>query len=268
MQTIKCKIIQEERMFDEGYVAEVKVIEGSNLQMIGFTDQVHLLNDTIIQLPIHLIQTCKIEKKCRLLFNTSELDKENLEQIVKQLQQQVFELKLSESSIFNHQPNCRKMVLIIDEATLFESLPFIESLSINQIETNVYVKSDQQQGELVNYLKQKLRNNINVLSSFKSEEAGSIFDEHTIGTNLFISGSWSMIQNIKEMAYDSGFTDEEIQYKGIGQKNEKVYCVKCYSYNGKIKTDEIECEHCNSVLDVSRHYSSRLDAYLGYVKDI
>ena len=44
-----------------------------------------------------------------------------------------------------------------------------------------------------------------------------------------------MIQAIKEEAYHVGFSDDEIQTVGISRKKEKVFCVKCYSYNSKKK---------------------------------
>lgn len=79
-----------------------------------------------------------------------------------------------------------------------------------------------------------------------------------------------MINSVKEMAYISGFTDDEIQYKGLGQKKEKIMCVKCYSLNQNQMDDEVDviiCKHCNAMLEVSNHYSKRHAAYLGYIKD-
>ncbi|MEJ9232133.1 hypothetical protein LAV79_22230 [Peribacillus butanolivorans] len=263
MDTIKC-LIQEERTFDQGFVAEVKVIEGSIPQMIGVAGQVQC-NDTIYQLPIQIVETCKNDRKYRLFFSTAAYQEQKRLQIAEQLRYQIFELKVSDNSFFQLQPSDRKMLLLIDESALFESLAIIDFLSLKKIETDIYIKAKRQQWEIIDYVKSKLHSNINFLSSSESQEAYSILDEQIIGTKLFISGLWPMVHHIEQMAKVVGFTDEEIQYKGIGRKKEKVFCVKCYSYNRKKNQNEITCEHCKTVLDVSSHFSKRLDAYLGYI---
>ncbi|OHR65644.1 hypothetical protein HMPREF3291_12535 [Bacillus sp. HMSC76G11] len=261
MNTIKC-LIQEERTFDKGFMAEVKVVEGSIPQLIGFADQVQC-NDTIYHLPIQLVETYKKDRKYRIFFSTSAYQEQK--RLIDQLRYQIFELNVSDYSFFQFQPNDRKILLLIDESALFESLAIIDLLSLKKIETDIYIKTERQQGEIIDYLQSKLHSNLNFLSSSGSQEAYSILDDQIIGTKLFISGPWPMIHQIKQMANAAGFTDEEIQFKGIGRKKEKVFCVKCYSYNRKPNKNEITCEHCKTVLDVSNHFSKRLDAYLGYI---
>ncbi|PLR79929.1 hypothetical protein CVD25_22625 [Bacillus canaveralius] len=265
MHTIKCRLIQIERILEQGFIAEAILVGGISPEKIGFADQVQT-DETIFQLPIHLVETSKTEGIYRLLFNTSALTDQERLVLTEQLAQQNFFLELSDDSVFKLDPNLKKLLVIIDESAFFESLAIIEMLSINNIETIAYVKTEEPQREFVDYLQQKLPEGIYFLSSISSDEIHSIFNQQTMGTKLFLSGQWPMIDSLKEMAYAAGFSDEEIQYKGYGRKVEKIFCVKCYSFNRKKQTAETRCDRCNTVLDVSPHFSKRLDAYLGYIK--
>jgi hypothetical protein len=263
--TVKFTFIREERAFDQGYIGEVKLVDGSIPQMISFSNEIQF-NNTSFQLPIHLVKKNKKEGKYLLLLNTSVYQEQMRLHLVELLRNQTFELEALDYSFFKLQPNNKKMLLLVDESALNESLAIIHLLAINKIETHLYVLSTSQQEGIVELLQDILHNNLNFVQSFDDERVDPIFDEQVIGTNLFISGQWPMIHHIKEMAYDAGFSDEEIQYNGFGQIKEKIYCVKCYSFNKKKTTNEITCESCKTVLEVSKHFSKRLDAYLGYIK--
>ncbi|MCH6269253.1 dimethylamine monooxygenase subunit DmmA family protein [Neobacillus citreus] len=165
------------------------------------------------------------------------------------------------------QSKCRKVLFLIDESNLFNSLATIDMLSQNNIETEIYVKTDRQQGKMIDNIQHKTSNKINYVSSFENDKVESLLNGQLIGTRIFISGPWSMIRQIKEIASSVGFTDEEIHYHGSDEEGKRVYCVKCYSYNkAEIDSNEITCSHCNTVLDVSKHFSKRLDSYLGYIQ--
>ncbi|MCQ6281199.1 dimethylamine monooxygenase subunit DmmA family protein [Bacillus sp. EB600] len=267
MKSFKCKLINEERTLEQGYIADVKLEEGTIPQMIGFADKVQC-NDATFHLPIQVIETCKKERKYRLFFNTSAMQEQKHLHLVEQIRSQIFELNFLEYPFFRLQPNCRKMLFLIDESVLFESLTFIDLHSINNIETIIYVKTDRQQEEILDHLQHIPQYKINLLPTIENEKIHAIFKEQKIGTKIFISGPWSMIYHIKDIANTVGFTDDEIQYNGFGQKDHKVYCVKCYSYNKMSNNKVITCEHCKVVLDVSNHFSKRLEAYLGYIQVI
>lgn len=265
MQAIKCKHIKEGRTFEQGYVTEVKILEGSIPRMIGIAEKIQC-NDTTFQVPIQLVETCKKEGKYRLYFNTSAMQESNPFYLAEQLQTQSFELNCLEHPFFEHHPNYRKVLFLIDESDLFDNLAIIDLLTQNKIETAIYVKTDRQQGEILDHIQDITHKNINYLSSFENDDVETLLNEQMIGTRIFISGPWAMIHQIKEIANSVGFTDEEIHYNGSGENNNKIYCVKCYSYNMSQNTNEITCKHCNTVLDVSKHFSKSLDAHLGYIQ--
>ncbi|WP_067727607.1 dimethylamine monooxygenase subunit DmmA family protein [Oceanobacillus damuensis] len=260
MHPINCKLLSKLKTFEQGHIAEVELTKGSIPNMIAYADQI-VCNETTIQLPVYLIKTNE-EGICRLFINTSINNGEYLSIS----EGDFFEINISEYSHFKIPERCKKMLLLMEEAALFDNLVIIDFLSFNGVEANVYVKAGEQ-GELLGYLQHY--HNINLITSLDNFKLQTIFNNQVIGTRLYISGSWSMINFVKNVAYNSGFTDDEIQYNGLGQKKEKIMCVKCYAFNTNQTGDEIEemiCEHCNTKLEVSSHYSRRLGAYLGYVK--
>ncbi|KMY42719.1 dimethylamine monooxygenase subunit DmmA family protein [Peribacillus loiseleuriae] len=264
MNTIKGKIIQEENSFDQGYVAEVKLHAGSNSQMIGFANQI-ICNKNRFKLPVYLVETGKQEGTYRLLINTTTYSEEKRERLVEQLRDHEFELVVEEDPYFELHHGCQKMLLFIDQSALFVNLAEIDFLSLKNIEFNVFVIAEEKD-PVLDYLQHKHGNNIKILSSFTADNIQAVLDQQLIGTKLFISGDWPLVRDVKQAAYEAGFTDAEIQTKEIGKKEEKVYCVKCYNHNEKTNSSEIKCEHCHTVLDVSNHFSKRLDAYLGYIQ--
>ncbi len=263
LNTVQGRVIQEERAFDQGYVAEVELLAGSNTQMIGIANQI-TCNDTTFELPVYLVETGKKEGTYRLLINTSAYPEQKRAELVEQLRGQEFKLAVEEDPYFELHHDCQKMLILIDQSALFDSLADIDFLALKNIEFNVFVKA-KEKDPVMDYLQHKHGDHIVSISSFTDEDIQSILDKQLMGTKLFISGTWSMVQDVKKIAYAAGFTDEEIQTKEIGEKEDKVYCVKCYKFSKKTKSNNLTCEHCNTLLDVSEHYSKTLDAYLGYI---
>ncbi|EIJ82032.1 hypothetical protein PB1_03805 [Bacillus methanolicus PB1] len=265
MSKIKCRLIREERLFKDVYTAEIKVIDGFLPQTVGVIKKIQYKDD-LFQIPIRYVETCMNKGTYRLFFHNSTGRENDYLLLMGDFQNQLIELEVSDYSLFQLQSNPKKVLLFIDELAIFESLAIIHSLSLNKIETYLYIKTDRKQEETISYLQHLLPNRIKCVSSFSYQEVSPILDKQVMGTKLFISGMWPMIRKVKEIAYAAGFTDEEIQYKGIGRKNEKIFCVKCYNLNRKKNEYETTCENCNTILDVSTHFSRRLDAYLGYIK--
>ncbi len=263
MNTVKGRVIQVENSFDQGFIAEVKLLSGSNSQMIGFAKQI-ICNQTRFKLPVYLVETGKQEGTYRLLMNTTTYPEQEKVRLVEQFKDQEFELIVEEDPYFELHHNCQKMLLIIDQSALFVNLAEIDFLSLKNIEFNVFVIAEEKD-PILDYLQEKYDRNITILSSFTADDVQAVLDKQLIGTKLFISGDWSMVRDIKQAGYSVGFTDKEMQTKEIGIKEEKVYCVKCYNHNMKTNRSEITCVHCHTVLDVSNHFSKRLDAYLGYI---
>lgn len=166
----------------------------------------------------------------------------------------------------NFTTNAKKILLFLEDSMFFEHVSLIDDLISKKIETEIYIKAEQIPVEIKRYVQDRFPKQSPYLSSFSILEIPHLLNHQVIGSRLFISGEWPTIHAVKEEAYKIGFSEDEIQTVGIGSKEEKVFCAKCYSYNVKKKENELLCEHCHTLLDVSNHFSKRHDAYLGYIK--
>lgn len=269
MDTIKCRLTTVKETFNQGYIAEVKLVEGSVPEGIIFSNKVQC-NETSFLLPISLVEIDQENEKYHLYLNTSAYQKQNYSNLLEKLQNEDFELEALEDSAFTLQSNYKSMLLLIDNPAMLDSLAVVDLLHSHNIDMKVCVRTErEQENDVINHLKQKLNNNeVSLLSSFDDDRINSIIKEQTIGTNLFISGSWTRINDLRQIAYNVGLTDEEIHFKRIGPKVEKVRCAKCYSVTTNQSEEDIEeitCEHCDTVLEVGPNYSKIHGAFQGYI---
>lgn len=91
------------------------------------------------------------------------------------------------------------------------------------------------------------------------------FNQQKMGSYLYISGEWEYVNRMKKIALAAGFSHEEMQMQVIGPLKKKLICCTCHA--GNLIDDEtyITCMNCGAELEISTHYSPRLEAYLGYV---
>ena len=86
-----------------------------------------------------------------------------------------------------------------------------------------------------------------------------------IGTFLHLYAAWELIEPIRQIAAEIGFTEKEMEVIGFGEKAKNVFCPCCQKMSTATSDDSvIFCQHCGQKLSVSSHYSRRLDAFLGY----
>jgi hypothetical protein len=261
MSTILCEFIQEEHLFDCIYTAEVKLTNGTFPQKVGMINTTQIRNGAEhIQLRCCYLEMDKEKNQYRLFyqFTTDSIKK----------CEQSMDLESFGHTLPLLQAPTNKVMCFLEESTLFESLSIIYYLERINIQTHIYIKINPHEDEKMRFLQRKFPNRVKIVSSFSGDNIFPILDQQLIGTKLYISGLWSMVSELKKMAFVAGFTDKEILINGIGQKNEKIFCVKCYQLNHKQLDSELEfkCKYCNTTLDVSTHYSKRLEAYLGYIK--
>ncbi|HLO11018.1 MAG TPA: dimethylamine monooxygenase subunit DmmA family protein [Pseudoneobacillus sp.] len=87
-----------------------------------------------------------------------------------------------------------------------------------------------------------------------------------MGTYLYVALPWNKLLETKRLIEKIGFTEEEVQCIGYGHKQIHVFCCRCHGIttvtNGE---DFIPCQYCQLELEITDHYSSLRDAYLGYV---
>ncbi|MCM3651699.1 dimethylamine monooxygenase subunit DmmA family protein [Metabacillus litoralis] len=266
MSLFKCQLIREERLFENMYMAEVKVINNSLPQTVGVIEGIQHDGEHF-HFPIRYVKTSKDKGIYHLYYQIATDKKNTYLPLNSQFNNsQIFALEALDHALYQLKSPANKVLLFSDESALLDSLTIIDFLFLNKIETYLYIKTEQLQKETINDLQQLLPKRIQSLSAISYQEVSPILAKQVIGTKLFISGGWPMVNELKDIANSFGFSDDEIQVSGIGRKNERIFCIKCYHIIRKKNDDEATCENCNTTLDASTHFSKRHDAYLGYIK--
>ncbi|MBS8265418.1 hypothetical protein DYI25_13400 [Mesobacillus boroniphilus] len=91
------------------------------------------------------------------------------------------------------------------------------------------------------------------------------FSKQKMGTYLYISGTSDFVKRIQVRAMNAGFSEHDMQTFITGTIKKKLICCTCHGENEVLDSTHVVCVHCGQDLEVSDHYSRRLDAYLGYV---
>jgi dimethylamine monooxygenase subunit C len=100
----------------------------------------------------------------------------------------------------------------------------------------------------------------------KDRELAECLSQQKMGSYLYIALPWDELYSVKRTVEEIGFSEEEFQCIGYGEKNIHVFCCRCHGVNTVIhEIVEIRCQHCQLQLEISDHYSSLRNAYLGYV---
>ncbi|WP_223589338.1 dimethylamine monooxygenase subunit DmmA family protein [Neobacillus bataviensis] len=88
-----------------------------------------------------------------------------------------------------------------------------------------------------------------------------------MGCYLYVAAEWAKLVSLKKLTEEVGFSEEEARYIGYGKRWVKVFCCRCHGITEVIlqEKQEIACSECDLLLEVSDHYSTLKNAYLGYV---
>ncbi|WP_379970287.1 hypothetical protein [Ectobacillus sp. sgz5001026] len=248
-------VLHAKWLFDHVYRLDVRTREGALVQMVGTASQMKCNKATYL-LPIYIV--AEKEGKFHVYMDAASYSEQKLLHFTEQIISEQIQLDVNAYSVFDIPANAAKVVLLMEEASPLEYVVCIESLRFTHIETEVYVTAKQQK-----YVKDIVAPPITFLSAPTYEAVYEIFEHQTMGTKLCLSGTWPFVDLAVKAAHNAGFTDEEIQYRGFGPKEEKVFCIKCYHLNKK--QDEQVCDNCQTRLSVSQLFSKRHGAYLGYI---
>lgn len=158
-----------------------------------------------------------------------------------------------------------KLLIILDEAALSEGFSSFQSLFSSAIHLHFIVQTKQKKKRILCSYPELASYSFDCLATVSSERLLSILRIQFIGTRLAVAGSSSFVKTIQNQAETAGFSDEEMQLRIIGFQEKAIFCVKCYSRHAQNKKEPFICPSCQTELEVSPHYSKRLDAYLGHI---
>lgn len=102
------------------------------------------------------------------------------------------------------------------------------------------------------------------LESLHQSAWSALLSSQWIGTYLYLLVSWPLLEPLKQLAEDAGFSEQEMECHGLGPRTRQVFCSACQKMNQTEDTTVIMCHFCGEELSVSEHYSKRLQAFLGY----
>jgi dimethylamine monooxygenase subunit C len=101
---------------------------------------------------------------------------------------------------------------------------------------------------------------------FQQTDINQWLGEQLMGTYLYVSLPWEELRTFKQKVEEIGYSKEEYECFGYGEKIKNVFCCRCHGITHVgIETVEVICLHCSLLLEVSDHYSTPRDAFLGYV---
>lgn len=86
------------------------------------------------------------------------------------------------------------------------------------------------------------------------------------GLRLELRGDEAFIWPLHAVARQAGLADDEIALSHV-QGSRQVFCVHCARCQPASPEDSLVCAHCGVHLEVRRHFSQRLGAYLGVCAD-
>jgi len=102
------------------------------------------------------------------------------------------------------------------------------------------------------------------MDSLHQPELTALLSSQWVGTYLCVLVSWPLLEPLRQMAEAAGFSEQEMECHGFGPHIRQIYCSACQKMNQTEAVTVITCHFCGEELDVSEHYSKRLQAYLGY----
>lgn len=166
---------------------------------------------------------------------------------------------------FSVPPSAAKLLVVLDEAALSEGFSSFQSFFSSALHLHFIVQTKQKKKQILFSHPELAPCSLDCLMTISSERLLSILRIQFMGTRLAAAGNAHFIKTIRNQAETAGFSDEEMHLRIIGFQKEAVFCVTCYTRHDQNQKDIFVCPSCRTELAVSRHYSRRLDAYLGYV---
>ncbi|MDH4607482.1 dimethylamine monooxygenase subunit DmmA family protein [Pseudomonas sp. BN102] len=88
-----------------------------------------------------------------------------------------------------------------------------------------------------------------------------------VGLRLDLRGDEAFVWPLHALARAAGLQVDEILLRCSPEGIRRVFCVHCATCQSAAAVTTLTCVHCGVVLEVRRHFSQRLGAYLGVCAD-
>lgn len=146
------------------------------------------------------------------------------------------------------EPNKRKYIFIANKLGMPSLTSIIEQVKLNNLS---FEEIDLNFGE-----NQEL----------PSPEMTEWLSQQRMGTYLYVALPYEKLNPFRRLIEEIGYSAEEYQCIGLGEKKIRVFCCRCHGISEAIKEiSEVSCHQCQLQLEITDHFSSLKNAYLGYV---
>lgn len=88
-----------------------------------------------------------------------------------------------------------------------------------------------------------------------------------VGLHITLQGDEAFVWPLHALARSAGLQEDEIHLDCPPNGTRQVFCVHCATSQDAGPTARHRCRHCGVQLEVRRHFSQRLGAYLGVCVD-
>lgn len=163
--------------------------------------------------------------------------------------------------------NAKAVIIFTDRAGWVRASSFREGLETTDVRVEMHLVSSVQDTSFADELSHVAEGGI-VWSQRVQEEDELLItylENQSMGTRLFTCGEADTVKRLQKIATTVGFNLDEMYFEILGKRREKIFCAGCSTLNLPSPEKVIRCENCGRLLEVSSHYSKRLNAVLGYL---
>ncbi|WP_373228815.1 dimethylamine monooxygenase subunit DmmA family protein [Cohnella sp.] len=264
MEEIKCEILQGEVLSKSYGVFTAEVLEGSISSVAGMIMTGFRMNDKRFNLPVSFFKwDAGLAEQIKLYFDlrlTSEGDR----QIIANTKFGTIRMQAPDRAVSLHG---NKHLLFIDSSGILQAFPVLLALAElgGQLQLYSMNQSDNTASEALRAYAKRMDISLQTIRGDWEKKVARIAESQTVGTRIMTFCDWSIYKRVKRIARQAGYSNEEIQGYGFGEKEESVFCARCYRMQLKPNESEMTCVQCGAALIVSDHYSPRLEAFIGYI---
>jgi hypothetical protein len=265
LEEIKCGILQGEVLFKSYCVFTAEVLEGNISSDVGMITNGIWMNEKRFNMPVSLFKLGTGGSKAQIKFYIDLRSlPEDERRIIVNTKSGTIRMEAPDR-IVSLQGN--KHILFIGKSGVLQAFPALLALARlgGQLELYSMNQTDNTTSDALRSYVKRMGFPLYKIRGGWEQSVAKIVGSQTVGTRIMAFCDWSDYSQIKHIARQAGYSNEEIQGLGFGEKEERVFCARCYEMQRKPYGSEMVCLQCGASLIISNHYSLRLEAYMGYV---
>lgn len=264
MEVIQCEILQGEVLFKSYYVFNAEILEGNLSSTVGMISNGIRINEKSFTIPVSIVKLGTGFRARVKLYADLRLCTEDERRIITGTNSGTIQFQSPDHTVILHG---NKHLLFVDNSGVQQAFPVMLALARTGGQAEVYYLPNTGKAAsaaLRSYVK-RMDFPLHTIRVSGERRISKILTSQTMGTRIMAFCNWPDFSRIRNLARQAGYSHEEIQGFGFGEKEDHVFCARCYARQRKLYETEMICAHCDTPLIVSNHYSPRLESFMGYV---